>query len=56
VPAGVIRSVSEALAQVSADPLTGIAPLPPGRVRLGPPRLDEHGALVRRSGWRAFEG
>jgi crotonobetainyl-CoA:carnitine CoA-transferase CaiB-like acyl-CoA transferase len=56
VPAGVVRGVSEALAQVSAHPLTGIAPLAPGRVRLAPPRLDEHGALVRRSGWRAFEG
>jgi hypothetical protein len=48
--------VSEALREVDADALTGIAPLPPGTVRLLPPRLDEHGAAVRRMGWRAFEG
>jgi hypothetical protein len=47
--------VTEALRDVAADALTGIAPLPPGTVRLPPPRLDEHGAEIRRSGWRAFE-
>ena len=55
VPAGVVRSVSEALGDVVADPRTGIAPLAPGTVRLRPPRLDEHGALVRQSGWKVFE-
>ena len=55
VPAGVVRRVSEALAEVPSDPLTGIAPLPPGTVRLPPPRLDQHGALVRARGWRAFD-
>ena len=56
VPVGVVRQVTEALREVAADPNSGIAPLPPGTVRLPPPRLDEHGAAVRRAGWRAFEG
>jgi crotonobetainyl-CoA:carnitine CoA-transferase CaiB-like acyl-CoA transferase len=54
VPAGVVRLVSEALRDVEADPRTGIAPLAPGAIRLPPPRLDEHGELVRRMGWDAF--
>jgi crotonobetainyl-CoA:carnitine CoA-transferase CaiB-like acyl-CoA transferase len=56
VPAGVVRRVSEALAEVEADPRTGIAPAAPGSVRLRPPRLDEQGPVVRAKGWRAFEG
>lgn len=56
VPAGLVRGVTEALGDVAADARTGIAPLRPGSVRLPPPRLDQHGADVRRLGWRAFEG
>jgi crotonobetainyl-CoA:carnitine CoA-transferase CaiB-like acyl-CoA transferase len=55
VPAGIVRRVTEALADVGADAKTGIAPLPPGAVRLPPPRLDEHGALVRELGWGVFD-
>ena len=55
VPAGIVRTVPEALADVDASPLTGVAPNAPGTVRLPPPRLDEHGALVRQHGWAAFE-
>ena len=55
VPAGIVRRVSEALADVSADAKTGIAPLAPGSVRLPPPRLDQHGPLVRKLGWGAFD-
>ncbi len=54
VPSGVVRSVLEALGDVKASPLTGIAPLPPAVVRRPPPRLDEHGALVRECSWDAF--
>jgi crotonobetainyl-CoA:carnitine CoA-transferase CaiB-like acyl-CoA transferase len=54
VPAGIVRSVREALAEVQASPLTGIAPNAPGSVRLPPPMLDEHGALVREHRWEAF--
>ncbi|MBA2458209.1 MAG: CoA transferase [Gemmatimonadales bacterium] len=56
VPAGVLRRVTEALADVVADARTGIAPLAPATIRLPPPRLDQHGDEVRRLGWRAFEG
>lgn len=55
VPAGIVRTVPEALADVDASPLTGVAPNAPGTVRLPPPKLDEHGALVREYGWGAFE-
>ncbi len=55
VPAGVVRGVSEALADVPADAKTGIAPLGPGSVRLPPPRLDQHGPLVRELKWGAFD-
>jgi glutaryl-CoA transferase len=54
VPAGVVRSVREAVASVPASALTGIAPSPPGSVRHPPPRLDEHGTAIRRLGWSAF--
>ncbi|MGQ0647271.1 MAG: CaiB/BaiF CoA transferase family protein [Gemmatimonadaceae bacterium] len=54
VPCGIIRSVSEALATVSASALTGVAPSVPGSVRLPPPRLDEHGSAIRARGWGAF--
>lgn len=56
VPAGIVRQVSEALADVAADPVTGIAPLPPATIRRPPPELDQHGAEVRRLGWGAFGG
>jgi len=54
VPAGVVRSVREALAEVDSSPVTGVVPSVPGTIRLAPPRLDEHGALVRQHGWGAF--
>lgn len=54
VPCGVVKPVLEALREVEASPLTGVAPLAPGAVRLPPPRLDEHGTLVRAEGWGAF--
>jgi crotonobetainyl-CoA:carnitine CoA-transferase CaiB-like acyl-CoA transferase len=55
VPAGIVRKVSEAIGEVSADGKTGIAPLSPGSIRLPPPRLDQHGRLVRELGWGAFD-
>ena len=54
VPCGVVRSVLEALAEVSASALTGVTPLAPGSIRRPPPTLDQHGALVRAHGWGAF--
>jgi crotonobetainyl-CoA:carnitine CoA-transferase CaiB-like acyl-CoA transferase len=56
VPCGVVRSVKQALLDVPASPVTGVAPSVPGTVRRGPPKLDEHGALIRREGWGVFGG
>ena len=56
VPCGVVRSVAEVVASVDASALTGMPASVPGRVRLAPPMLGEHTALVRERGWGAFEG
>ncbi|MEY2733060.1 MAG: hypothetical protein RL340_119 [Gemmatimonadota bacterium] len=54
IPCGVVKPVLEALQAVSASALTGVAPQAPGTVRRPPPRLDEHGTVIRRDGWGAF--
>jgi crotonobetainyl-CoA:carnitine CoA-transferase CaiB-like acyl-CoA transferase len=54
VPAGLVLSVKEALAEIETSPLYGIAPSIPGSVRLPPPTLGEHDAAVRAAGWGAF--
>lgn len=54
VPCGVVRSVKEAVQGVPVSPVTGVAPAVPGSVRLDPPRLDAHGALIRAHGWDVF--
>ncbi|MDA1080311.1 MAG: CoA transferase [Gemmatimonadetes bacterium] len=54
VPAGAVNTVEDALRQVHASALTGVGPQPPGAVLRPPPRLDEHGGLVRAHGWDAF--
>lgn len=54
VPCGVVKPVLEALREVAASPLTGVAPQGNTAVRRPPPRLDEHGAVLRAAGWNAF--
>ena len=54
VPCGVVKPVLEALRAVEGSALTGVAPQGPTAIRRPPPRLDEHGALVRAHGWEAF--
>ncbi|HEY0972106.1 MAG TPA: CoA transferase [Gemmatimonadales bacterium] len=55
VPAGVVRTVLETVREAGGSPLTGMPPsVPGGTVRLPPPRLDEHGEVIRESGWGAF--
>jgi crotonobetainyl-CoA:carnitine CoA-transferase CaiB-like acyl-CoA transferase len=54
VPCGLVRSVPEVLDARNASPLTGMPPSVPGSVRLPPPKLGEHSALVRAEGWKAF--
>lgn len=55
VPCGIVRTVQESLADlegdVSAAARTGVPPLWNGRVRLEPPRMDEHGVSVRAKHW-----
>jgi crotonobetainyl-CoA:carnitine CoA-transferase CaiB-like acyl-CoA transferase len=55
VPCGVVKPVLEALEAVDGSALTGVSPQLPGAVRLAPPRLDEHGEIVRATGWGAFD-
>jgi crotonobetainyl-CoA:carnitine CoA-transferase CaiB-like acyl-CoA transferase len=55
VPCGIVNTVLEALQNVDASPLTGIAPSVPGSVRLAPPLLDEHSKQIRARGWSCFE-
>jgi crotonobetainyl-CoA:carnitine CoA-transferase CaiB-like acyl-CoA transferase len=54
VPNGLVKTVLETLREEPASPLTGVAPSVPGSVRLPPPMLNEHGALIREHGWSAF--
>ena len=54
VPNGVVHSVLEALHGTGSSPVTGVTPSVPGNVRFPPPGLDEHGALIRSEGWKAF--
>jgi crotonobetainyl-CoA:carnitine CoA-transferase CaiB-like acyl-CoA transferase len=54
VPCGVVKGVREALDGVQSSALTGIAPAAGGSIRLPPPTLGAHSALVREAGWGAF--
>jgi crotonobetainyl-CoA:carnitine CoA-transferase CaiB-like acyl-CoA transferase len=54
VPCGVVKPVLDALKAIDGSALTGVAPVGGGVVRLPPPRLDAHGAMVRAEGWKAF--
>ena len=57
VPSGVVKDVLEAIGEArTASPLSGMPSSIGGEARIPPPRLDEHGELIRRSGWGAFSG
>ncbi|MCA0375193.1 MAG: CoA transferase [Gemmatimonadetes bacterium] len=51
VPCGVVRTVAEALADVTPAADGGMPPLWNGRVRLEAPRLDQHGVSIRAKHW-----
>lgn len=51
VPVGEVRTVLEALADAGASALTGMPSSVGGAVRLPPPRLGEHSAVIRARGW-----
>jgi crotonobetainyl-CoA:carnitine CoA-transferase CaiB-like acyl-CoA transferase len=55
VPCGVVRTVAEVLAGIDVSVVTGMPPSVPGTIRRPPPRLGEHSAAVRTSGWGAFQ-
>jgi crotonobetainyl-CoA:carnitine CoA-transferase CaiB-like acyl-CoA transferase len=54
VPCGLVQSVPEALASVTAHPVYGVVSAVGGSVRFAPPTLDQHGARIRADGWSAF--
>jgi crotonobetainyl-CoA:carnitine CoA-transferase CaiB-like acyl-CoA transferase len=55
VACGLVRSVAEALAETNASAKTGVPSSVSGRVRMPPPKLDEHGEELRSLGWRTFQ-
>jgi crotonobetainyl-CoA:carnitine CoA-transferase CaiB-like acyl-CoA transferase len=56
VPSGVVKTVLEALEDArTPSALTGMPSSVGGESRLPPPRLDEHGELIRSQGWGVFE-
>ncbi len=55
VPCGLVRTVQEAVADVTASARTGVPPLLNGRVRFEPPQLDEHGVTIREKQWSLFD-
>jgi crotonobetainyl-CoA:carnitine CoA-transferase CaiB-like acyl-CoA transferase len=54
VPAGVVKTVLEALAESGSTSAMGVPSSVGGSGRREPPLLDEHGAAIRESGWRVF--
>lgn len=54
VPCGLVRTVTEALADVDASPVTGVAPATGGAIRYPSPNLDEHGKIIREKHWSCF--
>ncbi len=55
VPCGVVRTVGEALQDVQASPVTGVAPATGGAVRMPPPSLSEHEKQIREKHWSVFD-
>jgi crotonobetainyl-CoA:carnitine CoA-transferase CaiB-like acyl-CoA transferase len=56
VPNGVVRGVLEVLEGCEGSALMGMPPSVPGSIRLAPPTLGEHTAMIREKGWNAFAG
>ena len=55
VPNAAVHSVLEAVRESGGSALTGMPSSVGGRVRFPPPGLDEHGNVIRNTGWRVFE-
>jgi crotonobetainyl-CoA:carnitine CoA-transferase CaiB-like acyl-CoA transferase len=54
VPAGMVKTVLQALDGAGASATMGMPSSVGGVARRRPPALDEHGASIRRSGWKVF--
>lgn len=55
VPAGVVKTVLQAVKDAGGTWAMGMPSSVGGNARREPPRLDEHGAAIRRSGWQVFD-
>jgi len=58
VPAGIVKTVREVTNEVDASPVSGMPASVGGGEksrRFPPPRLDEHGGVIRHRGWRVFD-
>ena len=54
VPNGLVRGVLEAVREAGGSAATGMPSPVGGTIRRAPPKLDEHGSLIRRNGWGVF--
>jgi crotonobetainyl-CoA:carnitine CoA-transferase CaiB-like acyl-CoA transferase len=54
IPNGLVKTVLEAIQETNASPLTGMPSAVGGKARFAPPRLNQHGELIRERGWEAF--
>ncbi len=54
VPTGIVKDVLDVVREGAGSHLMGMPAAVGGPPRLPPPRLDEHGPLVRAQGWKAF--
>ena len=55
VPAGVVKTVLQAVKDAGGSWAMGMPSSVGGNARREPPRLDEHGPAIRRSGWQVFD-
>jgi crotonobetainyl-CoA:carnitine CoA-transferase CaiB-like acyl-CoA transferase len=55
VPNGIVQSVLDALRETNGSAVTGMPSSVGGTIRFNPPGLNEHGDIIRRFGWRAFD-
>lgn len=57
VPAGTVKTVLDAIRDAAhASAVDGMESPVGGSIRRAPPRLDEHGSVIRERGWRALAG
>ena len=55
VPAGVVKTVREVTQEAKGSARTGMPPSVGETLRFPPPRLDQHGSVIRHRGWRVFD-